>query len=174
MKNYIIGLLSVIILLSGSFIYKQNNIMICQHFPVPESLMRKSPGVPFYLFLFFSKKNCTPCILEIIEVLNSLPPQFCIAGIIPKEELKEEPGFRKLTGMSFPLFSYHRFKKYLPGYRPTLFGVSPAGKITFVIAGTGEQKLYLRSLIISTYKKLYLSFDKEHSEIMEEKGGEQQ
>ena len=156
-----IGVLAVIILVVGSAIYKQQNTMVCHHFPIPESLKKKSDDIPLYVFLFFSKNDCTPCLEEIVKVLKRLPSQFCVAGITPEEELKDESSLRHLTSVSFPLYSYQKYKMYLPWHTPTLFGVSPGGKIIFVLPGIPGQKSYLRNIISSIYGKLYPSFETE-------------
>jgi hypothetical protein len=166
MKNYVIGVLVVVIVFLGSVVYKQLNKMVCYHFPVPEELKKESADVPLYLFLFFSKDDCRPCIVEMVEVINSLPSQFCAAGIAPAEELKDEAGLRQLIGTSFPLYSFQRFKKYLPWRTPTLFGVSPSGRVIFVLPGIPDlqdQKVYLRNFIVSAYGRLYDSFKEEHA-----------
>lgn len=148
----------------GSIIYKQQNTMVCHHFPVPENLKKNSADVPFYLFLFFSKKNCMPCLVEIVGVLNRFPSQFCAAGIAPAEELKDETELRRLIGASFPLYSDQEFTKYLPWHTPTLFGVSPSGKIIFVLPGIQGQRDYLdlEKSLLSIYGKLYPTFEREN------------
>jgi hypothetical protein len=168
-RNYIIGLLAVAVLFFGSVIYKHQNTKACHHFPIPESLKKRSADVPIYLFLFFSKNNCVPCLSDFIEVLNSLPSQFRTAGIVPEDELKNEVELKKVKGVSFPLFSFREYKKYLPGYTPTLFGVSPAGEIVFILPGTQEKMTDLRDIITSIYGKMYLSFESEHSQKSSEK-----
>lgn len=78
----------------GSVIYKQQDRKIGHHFLIPESLKKKPAEVSLFLFLFFSKKDCPPCIKESIEVLNDLPPQYCTAVIAPVEDLKNETELR--------------------------------------------------------------------------------
>ena len=164
MRNYIIGLLAIIILFLGSVIYRHQNTMVNHHFPVPENLKKKSDNVPFYLFLFFSRNDCIPCVVEIVEILNTLPSQFCSAGIAPIEELKDKQELKRLTGASFPLYSYKKYKKYIPWHTPTLFGVSPSGKIIFVFPGIVGQSHYLdlKKSLASIYGKLYPSFEREN------------
>jgi hypothetical protein len=154
----------VLVVFLGSIIYRQQNTMVCHHFLVPESLKKNSADAPFYLFLFFSKNNCKACLVEIVGVLNTLPSHFCAAGIAPAEELKNEIELRRLTGASFPLYSDQEFKKYLPWHTPTLFGVSPSGKIIFVFPGIQGQGTYLnlKKSLLSIYWKLYPSFEREN------------
>ncbi|MCX6579972.1 MAG: hypothetical protein NT166_07275 [Candidatus Aminicenantes bacterium] len=164
MKNYLIGILMVAILFLGSLVYKEQNTEVCKHFPVPEGLKKKSAEkIPLYLFLFFSKNDCTPCLQELVGLLNKLPSQFCSAGIVPEEELKNESELMRLTGASFPLYSFREYKKYLPWKTPTLFGVSPSGKIIFVFPGILGQGAYLENVIKSIYRKLSPSFERESS-----------
>lgn len=163
MKYYIIGILSVIILFLGSVVYKQQNTMVCHHFPVPESMKKESADVPFYLFLFFSKNDCFSCLSEIIDMMNKLPSEFCVAGIVPEDELKDESQVKHLTGASFPLYSYREYKKYLPWHTPTLFGVSRAGRIIFVLPGIPGQRANMENSLISIYGKLHTSLTREYS-----------
>jgi hypothetical protein len=157
-KNYTIAILSVTVLLLISFIYKQHNRMVCHHFPIPESLKSKSDKTPLYLFLFFSKKDCSPCISNIINILNTLPSNFCIAGIAPEKDVMELESLRTQTGASFPLYSFTEFKTYLPWHTPTLFGVSPSGKILFVFPGILGKEFYIEEMLQSAYKKFQPSF----------------
>ncbi|MCK4766107.1 MAG: hypothetical protein KAW12_28165 [Candidatus Aminicenantes bacterium] len=162
MKNYVIVLLIICVIFSWSVIYRQRQTTICYRFPVPENLKEEAVDVPFYIFFSFSKKNCLPCLIEIIEVLNALPPQFRAAGIVPGKELENESDIRRLTGASFPLYSDIEYRKYLPGQLPMLFGVSPAGKITFVLPAIEGQKVCIEKLLVQIYSYRYLSFEKEY------------
>jgi hypothetical protein len=163
MKKYVVGLVGVIVLFCGSVIYKQQNTMFYQHFPVPGDLEKKaSDAAPFYLFLFFTKKDCISCLgRNIVGILNDLPSPFCAVGVAPGEELKDETGLRRLVGVSFPIYKYQEFKRYLPWHIPTLFGVSPSGKIIFVLPGIPGQQSNLKNILLSTYGKLYPSFERE-------------
>jgi hypothetical protein len=107
-------MLCVAVLFVGSVVYKQQNTMVCYHFPVPESLKKQTEAVPFYIFLFFSRNDCIPCLVEIVKVLDTLPSQFCVAGIVPEDELKDKRGLMRLSGASFPFYSNQEYKKYLP------------------------------------------------------------
>ena len=145
----------------GSVIYKQNHRMVYNDFPFPESLKKNSADAPLlYLFLFFKKSDCPSCLVEMVEVLNSLPSQFCPAGIPVGEEdeqLRDEQELRRLTNISFPLYSSKEFKRYLPWRTPTLFGITPAGKILFVLPGIPGHTFNLENMLISIYGKLYPS-----------------
>jgi hypothetical protein len=161
-------MLCVAVLFVGSVVYKQQNTMVCYHFPVPESLKKQTEAVPFYIFLFFSRNDCIPCLVEIVKVLDTLPSQFCVAGIVPEDELKDKRGLMRLSGASFPFYSNQEYKKYLPWHTPTLFGVSPSGKIIFVLPGIPGQRTNIKHILSSIYGKLYPSFKRENIPI---KGG---
>ncbi|MCK5056794.1 MAG: hypothetical protein KAT34_09080 [Candidatus Aminicenantes bacterium] len=152
----------------GSLVYKQQNMMVCHHFPVPENLKEDSTEDFLYIFLFFSKGNCISCVVEIIEILNALPSQkFRIFGIVPEEELiKDEASLRRTTGAVFPLFASNKYKQYLPSYTPTIFGVSPSGKIILVLPGINDQSIYLKGILSSLYWKLHSSSKRENIDIV--------
>lgn len=156
MKNYIIGTLIVIILVLSSIIYK-NEKARGYRFPALNETESKEVEVPLYLYVFFSKKNCTDCFL-FIKKLNKLPPQFIVAGIVPEAELNDEMGLRQITGAEFPLSSVSKYKKYIPLYTPTTIGVSPRGDIIFILPGVPGEESYLENFLNSLYNKLYPLF----------------
>jgi hypothetical protein len=153
MKNYIIGALLVIILILSSIIYKNEVSPRCK-FPVPEQSHRTDVKVPLFLYVFFSKNNCTDC-LEIIEVLNRLPSHFIVTGFVPRSQLANEKEVRGITGAAFPLRSAVNYKKYIPWYTPTIIGVSPVGDILFELPGVPGEKEYLVRFLNSLYEKVY-------------------
>lgn len=151
----LIGLLGVVILFLGSVVYKQHRMGVFQHFPIPGNVKNKTNDAQpqLYLFLFFSKNDCIPCLEEISEVLDSMSSQFIIIGIIPDEELKNEEELRRLTGFTFPFFNYQQFKKYLPWHSPTLLGVTPGGDVIFMFPGITSQKVFLENFLVAAFKK---------------------
>ena len=159
MKNYLIAFLLVVILVLSSFVYKNSHTSsrnrIYHGFPLTDLEESYDVDVPLYLFLFFSKNNCPPC-LEIIEVLNSLPKQFKVTGIVPEHELKIEKEIRDQTGAAFKLIGVKNYMKYATLYTPSLIGVSGKGKIYFVIPGVPGEKEYLKEFLESFYTKAYL------------------
>ena len=88
MKNYIIGVLVVIIVVLSSLLYKQDKNSFPKRFPALEEAKAGDAEVPLILYVFFSKRNCLDC-MEGFEVLNKLPPHFIVRGIVPKKELEE-------------------------------------------------------------------------------------
>jgi hypothetical protein len=158
MKNYVIGTLIVALVVLFSIVYKDKKTTITV-FPIQEEAKVRAHGidVPFFLYIFFSKKNCSTC-LEIIHTLNSLPPQFIVSGLVAENELKEEKELRAISGAVFPLLGFNDYKKYLPWYTPTIFGVSPNGKILFTLPAVPNQKDYLEKFLNELYSRLYPTF----------------
>jgi hypothetical protein len=158
MKNYIIGVLVVIIVALSSLLYKQNKTTIPKRFPALEEVNKGDAEVPLILYVFFSKKNCLDC-MEGIQALNNLPPHFIVRGIVPKKELEDKKELRGITGAEFPLLPAEKYRKYLPWYTPCIMGVSPIdGKIIFTLPGVPGEKEYLENFLESLYSKLYPIF----------------
>lgn len=159
MKNYIIGTLIAIILVMASIIYKsQFSPSPRNQFPTTGDMRKNADAeVPLSLYVFFSKQNCTDC-LDIIDVLNELPPHMTVLGLVPDHELKDETELREKTGAAFPLVSDFKYKKYIPWFSPAIVGVSPQGDVVFVLPGVPGEKEYLQKFIDSLYEKLYPLF----------------
>jgi hypothetical protein len=155
MKNYIIGLLMVIILVFASLFYKEKTRLRYAAFPIVET--KANDNVNLHLYVFFSKQNCTPC-LEYIKELNELPPEIKVFGVAPDFELKDEAILRELTGAAFPLIGNSRFKNFIPIYSPTTVGVSTNGEIYFVLPGVPGEKEYIESFLMNLYFKLQRIF----------------
>lgn len=154
MKNYIIGLLAVIIMVLASILYKKEALPRYR-FPVLENTQAANKDAPLYLYVFFSKNNCPDC-LEIIDVLNQLPPHFAVFGIVPENELRDENELRRITKAAFPLLNFSKYKKYVPWDAPTIVGVSPAkGDILFILPGVPGEKDYLGKYLDALYPKIY-------------------
>ena len=158
MKNYVIGTLAVVILVLASIIYK-NETSPRNRFPVLEESKIRGGNVevPLFLYVFFTKRNCQDC-LEIMDVLNNLPPHFIVTGVVPRNDLKDEKELRHITGAAFPLISGAKHRKYIPWYAPTIIGVSPAGDIIFSLPGVPGEKTYLETFLDSLYSKIYPVF----------------
>lgn len=134
--------------------------MVFIHFPVPKTVSVDSEA-PLYLFLYLSKKDCPTCLSEIVKTLNSLKSPYYPVGIMRHEEMADIDEVKILTGITFPIISDKGFQKYLPWRTPLLLGVSPAGKIIFVISGIGGESNYLETLILASYGKLYPLLEEE-------------
>jgi len=165
MKNYIVVGLLVIILVLSSLLYKKGKTTVPRKFPVQkEEVANKSKvEVPLLLYIFFSKNNCRDC-LEVIKVLNNLPPHFLVKGIVPRDELKDEQELRSITGAEFPIVSHTKYKKYIPWYTPSIIGASPiSGHIVFSLPGVPGSKEYVIQFLESLYEKAYPIFLREKS-----------
>jgi hypothetical protein len=153
-KNCIIGLLLVCIIVICSFIYKDSHTPILNKFPVENQAGKNAPGEPrLYLYFFFSRYHCPVC-LETIEVLNELPPQFVVTGIVPAGELNKESEFRNATGAAFKLIPFNEsYRRFTPHYAPALFGVSANGDILFILPGVPGEKIYLYDYLSVFYSR---------------------
>ncbi len=156
MKNYIIGTLLVGILFLSSIIYKNSREPILQHFPVKKTVKRKESNNPvFYIYMFFSKRNCHDC-LRVIDVLNELPDYFVVRGIVSERELGNEKELREITGAKFELEPMSKkYRKFLPIYSPTIYGVDERGIVYFILPGVPAEKEYLKKFLLSFYYKAY-------------------
>jgi hypothetical protein len=156
MKNYIIGVLLVGIILLSSIIYKNGKELILQDFPIEKIVKKQRSDIPyFYIYLFFSKRNCPDC-LKVIDVLNNLPEYFIVRGIVPAEELSEEKNLRETTGAKFELESMSKkYQKFLPLYNPTIYGVDSQGIIYFILPGIPQEEDYLKRFLVTFYYKTY-------------------
>jgi hypothetical protein len=160
MKNYIIGTLAVIILVMASLFYRNNTAPVNKKFPAVMEAEKYDVEAPLFLYVFLSKNNCIDC-MGFIEVLNSLPPQFVVSGVVPDGDLKNGKELREITGATFPLMSVKKLKKFIPWYTPSTIGVSPNGDIIFQLPGVPGEKLYIEKFLDSLYGKLYPIFLKE-------------
>jgi len=153
MKKYIILVLIFLSLFLFSIIYKIENRNILGHFPSHQNTKENKSTSPYLnLFIFFSVKNCKPC-LEIIEVLNKLPEEFNVIGIIPENEFAIEEQVRRITKAKFKVVSQKKFKRFSPNYYPTIIGVSPREEILFVLPGVPNEKEYLINFLNDFFKK---------------------
>lgn len=155
MKNLSIAFLLVMILLLSSFYYKKSEGNVCHGFPLSDVTQANDIDAPLFLFFFFSKNNCPPC-LEIIKTLNALPSQFEVIGVMPDHELKEEKEIREQTSASFKLVGVKKYMKFATCYSPSLIGVSQKGKIFFVLPAVPEENDYFKTFLESFYSAAYL------------------
>ena len=154
MKNYVIAFLAICVVVILSFMYKNSQKQVLGEFPMEHIQKTRNNKEPrLFLFIFFSRHNCPTC-LEAIEVLNELPPQFVVTGIVPGEELENETDIRNTTGATFKLTGMKRgYKRFMPHYTPTIYGVNRTGKILFVFPGATGAKAYLYDFLTNFYGK---------------------
>jgi len=167
MKNYLIGSLLAIIIAEASYIYKLEKMpQVRQKFQISKNeTKRVRNDVTLFLYMFFSKHNCQDC-LQVIEVLNKLPSQFIVTGIVPDNELSNEEILRGLTGATFPLVYRSKYNKNIPWYSPTIIGVLENGDILFQISGVPGLKTYLENFLDAIYSKIYpIIFERKNKKI---------
>ncbi len=155
MKNYIIGFLVVCIAALASSLVKDSTKTVLERFPMERKEAPTHPGnsdePPLYLYIFFSQANCHVC-MEAIQVLNHLPAQFPVTGIVPWKEMENETQVREKTGAKFPLIPFKEsYRPYVPNYSPSIFGVAGNGKILFVLPGVPGQVDYLYDFLTEFY-----------------------
>jgi len=153
MKRLIYFLAAVIVLYLISAIYRYQVTPILINFPVDELGIIPKKEVRLNLVLFFSRKNCPPCVQHIINYLNEAPESIQVVGIVKEEEIKFLDEIRETTGAKFPIKSIKKWKKYRPNYAPTLYGVGSDGKIYFVIACTALEENYWRAYVDEFMRK---------------------
>lgn len=153
MKRLIYVLIGVIILYLISVIYRNDITPILIDFPVEDLVINPESEVKLYLVLFFSRKNCPPCVQQVVEYLNHPRENVQVIGIIKKEEINFLDEIRELTGAEFPIKTLKKWKKYRPNYAPTLYGIGRDGKVYFIFACTAIEEIYLRVYINEFLKK---------------------
>lgn len=129
MRKYLIVALALCLLASTSMLYRQGRMSVFRGFD-------KNPGPAgdpiLYLYGFFSSDSCVPC-EELIGVLNQLPEDFRVVGVVPQREVPRIPLLREQHKVRFPISGAAKFKRYKPLINPTIIGVSRGGKILFVL-----------------------------------------
>ena len=106
MKKYYIILGIIFVLLTVSFIYKVNiSKNIFKNFPFDSDKKNTNDENKFQIFIFFNKNTCKSC-MGVIDVLNRMPEQFKVYGVVPGSELKNEMALRNRTGASFDLLQW--------------------------------------------------------------------
>ena len=161
MRNYIILLLVVIILALSSYVYKIRQENIFEKFP--HHVIDNESESSLYLFLFFSVKNCRPC-LEIVKVLNRIPNKYKVLGVIPEGEFTKEDNLkfiREKLGAEFEIIKMNKFKKYIPKYAPTLIAVSKSKEIMFVLPAVPNEREYFERFIESFSNRAWPLLEKD-------------
>lgn len=146
MKKLIFILVGVIILFLGSLIYREKVTPITRNFPLQQLEQKSSAKVKLNLILFFSIKNCPPC-LRVIEILNNPPDNVRVIGIVPENELPLLDELRQTTGALFPIRSSRKLKKFYPVYAPTLYAIGSDGTIYFMLPCIGTEEVYFRDYL---------------------------
>lgn len=155
MKKLFITFIAVVIIFLCSLIYKNFVTPIFVNFPIKE--LAESPynrnQTTFYLILFFSKKNCPPCVQQAISSLNYLPQNVKVFGVIKDEETQFIDYMKSQFDIKFPVKTIKNWKKFRPNYAPTLYGVDSKGRIFFVLPCVGLEESYFHSYLDEFLRK---------------------
>jgi hypothetical protein len=146
MKKLLFILAGTIILFLSSLIYREKVTPITVNFPIKQLEQESSAKIELNLILFFSLKNCPPC-LRVIDILNNHPEGSRVIGIVPEKELPLLDEIRQATGARFPIYSARKLRKYWPVYAPTLYGIGPDGTIYFMLPCLGMEEAYLQEYL---------------------------
>lgn len=153
MKKLIYFLVIVIIIYLISIIYRNQVTPILINFPTEELGLSSKTEARLNLVLFFSRKNCPPCVRQVVEYLNNTSENINVLGIVTPEELQFLDEVRLLTGATFQIKTMKKWKKYRPNYAPTLYGIGPDGKVYFILACTGLEGIYLHAYVDEFMRK---------------------
>lgn len=145
-------LMAVIILYLSSIIYRERVTPVTTNFPVKHLGEEFGGEIKLNLVLFFSMKNCPPC-LKVINFLNEPPEGVRVIGIVPEKEVQLLSEIKQATRAGFPIYSFKRWRRYHPIYAPTLFGVGPDGNIYFVLPCVGQEEIYLPGYLAEFLRK---------------------
>ena len=154
-RVYIIGFLLVCILVLFSLEYRNTKKTILHNFPIDTKEGDRHGNDPIlFIYIFFSGNDCSNC-LEVIDVLNNLPSQFKVIGVVPNKDLANEINLREKTKAKFDLISFSKSqKRFIPNYSPSIFGVGEDGKIYFVMPGVPGEKEYFENFLINLYSRI--------------------
>lgn len=153
MRKLLIILVGVIVLYLSSVIYREKTTPITANFPLERLGKEFRCKIKLNLILFFSMKNCLPC-LKVIDFLNEPPEGVRVVGILPEKEIQLLNEIRQSTGAGFPIYSFKSWKRYAPIYAPTLYGVGPDGNIYFMLPCIGIEEVYLPGYISEFMRKV--------------------
>ena len=150
MRRYLAGVLAISILVLVSLIYKQQQMNTFAGFGKASS----RPGEPaLYLYGFFSSESCVPC-GELIGILNNLPEHFRVTGVVPRSEASRIELLKEEYQIRFPVTSAAEYRRYLPFITPTVMGVSPSGRVLFVLPCPALRPDEITAFLIGFHQKL--------------------
>ena len=152
MRKLLKVLVGVIILYLSSIIHRERVTPVTTNFPVKRLGEEFRGEVKLYLILYFSMKNCPPC-LKVIDFLNEPPDGVRVVGIVPEKEIRLLNEIRQTARAGFPIYSFKRWRRYHPIYAPTLFGVGPDGNIYFILPCVGLEDIYLPGYLAEFMRK---------------------
>lgn len=154
MRKLLVISVGIIIIFLSSVIYRERMTPITTHFPIKFFGEEQRGKVELNLIIFFSMNNCPPC-LKVIDYLNKPPDGIRVVGIVPEKEIQLLNKIRQNTAADFPIYSVKKWKRYIPVYAPTLFGVGPEGIIYFMLPCVGLEEIYLHEYLAEFMRKAH-------------------
>jgi hypothetical protein len=145
-------LLGVGLIVAVSFLYRNSKMPFLSGFPAPGRTPAASSDGVLFLYVFFSKGTCPPC-LEFFEVLNRIGDRFPVVGVIPEKDFPEKDLVARATGARFPIESAKNYRRFMPPYNPSLLGVTGKGRILFVVPGVAGEGGYLEAFLAEFKRK---------------------
>ena len=106
-----------------------------------------------YLYSFFSSDSCLPC-SEVIGVLNTLPDDFQVIGVVPRSESRMIEQLKVKYQIRFPVYSAAKYRRYKPFINPTIIGASRGGRILFVLPCATLEIDAIRTFLLGFHLKL--------------------
>jgi hypothetical protein len=154
MKRFLMVFLAMTWVIFGSYLYKHQHAGILDRFPIHKINSYSDSEKRIYLLLFFSYRNCQSC-MEIVKILNELPDRFKVVGIVPQREYEDIEEVKKITGVMFEVMSLKKFRKYLPNYGPTIYGVTRRGDVLFILPAVPNENQYFEFFLNTLYEKVF-------------------
>lgn len=139
-----LGFLAIVIIIYlSSVIYRDRVTPVFTSFPLGDAPLNTENEPVLYLYLFFSKNSCPPCLNKVIDILNQPREDISVMGIIPEKDSALIDDIRSTLGINFPIRTMKRWKRYVPNYYPTLYGVGRNGRIYIVLPCVGLEDEFL-------------------------------
>jgi len=151
MKKQFVLLTLVSMIFLISIIYKEHTTPKLSTFPLGEKQDISEKEIMLYLFIFFARNNCPPC-LRVIELLNQPAEGISVIGLVPEKEQGSIDESHDALHIKFPIKTSKQWRRFLPKYTPSLYGVGRDGQIYFVLPCVGTEDDYLLEYI-SEFKR---------------------
>lgn len=151
MKRYLVVVLALCLMVAVSMLYKQSRLNALLGFYEPSPSRAREPVL--YLFGFFSTDSCMPC-GELIGVLNRLPGDFQVIGIVPQGEAAQVEQIKEQYQIKFPIHNVKKYRRYKPLINPSIIGTSSKGRVLFVLPCATLQPDEITSFLMGFQMKL--------------------
>lgn|GEM_PF-2098624 len=151
MKRYLVGVLALALLVSISMLYKQSRQNALHGFYKADP--SDIGGPVLHLYGFFSSDSCMPC-GEVIGVLNQLPEDFRVTGVVPQGEASRIGQLKEQYRIRFPVHSAAKYRRYGPVIYASIIGASARGKILFILPCATLRPDEIVSFLVDFHMKL--------------------